>query len=96
MLRKKKKYWKWLWWPNSKKAQQEIQHCLLPEGEACDDEQEEGEKDQPATAVKLLLHREGVKHSHHGSLWITRATKLDLTALWADDATITTRQRTLA
>lgn len=43
---------------------------VVPEGEASDDEQEEGEKDQSTTAVKLLLRRERLCYLDYGVLWI--------------------------
>lgn len=54
---------------------------VLPEGEACDDEQEEGEEDQSTTAVKLLLCGEGVEYSHKGGLWIERAARMTTDSL---------------
>lgn len=44
---------------------------MVPEGEARDDEQEEGEQDQPTTSVKLMLRRERVERFHRRSLRIT-------------------------
>lgn len=38
---------------------------LSPEGEACEDEQEEGEEDQTAAGIELMLYGERVEHPHH-------------------------------